>query len=127
VFPVLQNALLKLPNAVINDIGVTVSVLDSSIGSVAVNITFSGSSVQGPQNLLEVIDYSCGSGCTPRLTGLYMETRYWRSSSNITEEQSSDFHSYECGRRGKCDYTTGLCNCFLGYTGDNCDTLTTLV
>ena len=36
---------------------------------VAVKIRFTGSSVQGPQNLLIVEDYKCDAGCTPKLTG----------------------------------------------------------
>jgi len=94
----------------------------------AIKVRFTGTSVQGPQNLLVVEDYFCGDGCTPRLTGLTLETRetakVW---STIVEVTTSDFNSYECGRRGKCDYTTGLCQCFSGYIGDNCNTLTTLV
>jgi hypothetical protein len=93
-----------------------------------IKIRFTGSSVQGPQHLLVVEDYLCEAGCTPMLTGLPLETRktseVW---STIVEVTKSDFNSFECGRRGKCDYTTGLCQCFAGYIGDNCNTLTTLV
>jgi len=93
-----------------------------------VKIRFTGPSVQGPQHLLIVEDYLCGAGCTPQLTGLPLETRFSKSIwSTVVEITKSDFNSFECGRRGKCDYATGLCQCFAGYVGDNCNTLTTLV
>jgi hypothetical protein len=94
---------------------------------IRVNVTFTGPSVQGPQHLLKIESYECQSGCTPKLTGLRLQTRANHLQSNITEIVLADFNSYECGRRGKCDYTSGLCQCFLGYTGDSCQTLTTLV
>jgi hypothetical protein len=127
----IQLALLNLPNRVIDGITVAAA-LDSNFGVdsievVNVNISFTGPSVQGPQHILVVEDYECAAGCTPKLTGLPLQTRYNSYSSNATEVQLSDYNSYECGRRGKCDYTTGLCQCFTGYTGDNCNTLTTLV
>lgn len=94
---------------------------------VRVNITFTGPAVQGPQHLLKIETYECQKGCTPKLTGLRLQTRANHLQSNVTEIVLADYNSYECGRRGKCDYNTGLCACFLGYVGDNCNTLTTLV
>jgi len=127
----IQNALLSLPNKVIDGVTVAGSSLTSGaspvLGAFSVNITFTGSAVQGPQHLLVVEDYECSSGCTPKLTGLDLMTAFNLPHSNTTELQLSDFNSYECGRRGVCDYNTGLCQCFVGYTGENCNTLTTLV
>jgi len=137
----IQLALLSLPNKVID--GLTVSVTKGSTDMirdddgnaanlvvtdmVTVSVTFTGPSVQGPQHFLEVHDYECSSGCTPKLTGLSLNYKYDYYNSNITETTLADWNSYECGRRGKCDYETGLCQCFAGYFGDNCNTLTTLV
>jgi hypothetical protein len=120
----IQLALLNLPNRVID--GVTVTAGNTVDGFVRVNVTFTGNAVQGPQHLLVVEDYECGAGCTPRLDGLDVQTRYLMFHSNVSEARLADYNSYECGRRGKCDYATGLCQCFTGYTGDNCNTLTTL-
>ena len=134
-------ALLKLPNGVID--GVTVVGADSidgitndatiNAGDVVLYVTFTGPSVEGPQHLLQVEATTCTkAGCTPMITGLPLQTVVSATPSNkghngVWEKQDADFHSYECGRRGKCDYTTGLCACFTGYTGENCNTLTTLV
>jgi len=146
----IQLALLNLPNKVID--GVTVAGARSGAAVVHVNITFTGDRVQGPQHYLIVEDYECQAGCTPKIDGLKLQTRVDHLNSNIQEWVregpehathngpkdtmqavngregiSSDYNSYECGRRGSCDYTSGLCQCFTGYTGANCNTLTTLV
>jgi len=153
----IQLALLSLPNKVIDGVTVSIdrtkSTEDFLDGNYApsgsekniliVKITFTGSAVQGRQNWLTVEDYECSSGCTPKLTGLSLNYKYDHFLSNITavssvpnqlrnadadyQGQFGDYNSYECGRRGKCDYETGLCQCFAGYFGDNCNTLTTLV
>merc|ERR1712166_884916 len=35
----------------------------------------------------------------------------------------SDFeYATQCSNRGTCDYGTGTCTCFSGYSNDNCDT-----
>jgi len=128
----IQTALLSLPNRVIDGITVaagTSTPFGNTLGNtnVYVNITFTGNAVQGPQHLITIQDFECQAGCTPKLTGLDTMVATNQLSSNITELQLADFNSFECGRRGVCDYSTGLCNCFVGYTGENCNTLTTLV
>ena len=119
-----QLALLSLPNKVID--GVTVSGTAVS-ASLSMQVTFTGASVEGPQHLLVVEDYECSDGCTPKITGLFLETRESITGSSITETSLADYNSYECGRRGKCDYTSGVCGCFSGYTGASCNTITALV
>jgi hypothetical protein len=126
----IQLALLNLPNRVIDGITVAASNRDDvdHNGLITVNVTFTGEGVQGPQNMILVEDYECGNGCTPKIDGLDLQTRYGYDGkySNNTELQLADYNSYECGRRGKCDYGSGLCQCFSGYAGCACQVLTTL-
>jgi hypothetical protein len=129
-----QLALLSLPNRVID--GVTVSATSGTLsagdstalnGYLDLSITFTGAGVQGNQYPITMENYECYEGCTPKLTGLPLMTRYDRPGSNMTQTLMADHNSFECGRRGKCDYDTGVCECFTGYSGENCNTLTTLV
>jgi hypothetical protein len=141
-------ALLTLPNKVIDKCEVKVynklvvgptmsSFVDNHVADTPyhatmkrqtdIEIVFTGDAVQGPQNLLMVEDLLCDAGCTPKLTGLRLQYKTNFLQSNITETIAADKNSYECGRRGRCDYSTGLCDCFGGYTGENCNTQTTLV
>lgn len=117
-----QSALKALPNQVIDEVQVAGAY--NQYGNTAhLNITFVGTNVQGPQNLITVRAYECGDGCTPQLTGMILKP----TSQNVAELQLSDYNSYECGRRGKCDYTSGLCTCFGGYTGPTCGIISALI
>jgi len=128
-------ALLSLPNKVIDGVKVTVD-LKANVGMI-VDVEFTGNGVQGAQHPLWVEAYECASGCTPKITGLDIDTEVkvfanydsfsGEDGSGTGEHQLADQNSYECGRRGKCNYATGLCDCFSGYTGENCNTQTVLV
>jgi len=116
-----KTALEALPNRVIDKVDVAGDT--NGVDLVHLNLTFSGDHVQGPQYLVSVKANTCGDGCTPKLTGLELRNQW----ETILEVQNSDFNSYECGRRGKCDYASGICQCFEGYTGLSCNTITALV
>ena len=118
----IETALKKLPNKVIDDVSVGV---DSSVGSngVIITVTFTGSTVQGAQHPLEVLADECSEGCTPRITGLTNLRTFHASTLSTVEITTVGTHpvAYECGRRGKCNYATGLCDCYDGYAGDACN------
>jgi len=135
----IERALENLPNRVIDDVQVNGIRLDASGAqntvntallsrSIRFNVTFTGDMVQGAQNLLQVETTQCLDGCTPKITGLNLvpgSQTNWVVEDSFTD--STDYNSFECGRRGKCDYGTGTCTCFAGYTGVNCNTITALV
>jgi hypothetical protein len=121
-------ALEALPNRVITGVTVTSSAFQKDIGmGMALQITFDGDSVHGQQNLLEVVTNPCADGCTPKIDGLTNLVSNTNTTSNVRETTAADYNSFECGRRGKCDYETGLCACFEGYTGEACTSLTALI
>lgn len=131
----IQLALLGLPNRVIDGVSVVANIegkanvdtIGAAGAMVNVNITFTGNAVQGHQHPISVEAYECHDGCTPKITGLDLQTRTIFQTSSQNEAQKADYNSYECGRRGKCDYQTGLCECYSGYSGENCNTLVTLL
>merc|ERR1712118_441524 len=74
--------LLALPNKVID--GVKVNSTTQEDEGVSFLVYFTGTSVQGPQNLLMVDVAKCGDGCTPKLTGVDVQT-YGNDLSYVTE------------------------------------------
>jgi hypothetical protein len=124
----IKAALEALPNKVINGVTVTAAENATSTLELIVAVTFDGDSVHGQQNLLEVVADPCGDGCTPKVDGIAKKlVTNTNSLSKVVETGAADFNSFECGRRGKCDFDTGICACFEGYTGEACTSLTALV
>jgi hypothetical protein len=139
----MESALLALPNGVVDGVSVNMTVgagarSDLSSGTFVFSVYFSGTSVQGPQNKLIIEMASCGDGCTPKLGGVDVDSNVRKASTDnvfdvtrplvyIEETVKADYNNYECGRRGKCDYDSGVCECFEGYTGEHCGTQSALV
>jgi hypothetical protein len=143
----IKAALENLPNGVIDTVSVGVnfgsaySDYDDNWAQWLLNIkvTFTGAVVAGPQNFLIPEVDECLAGCTPKITGLNLvsvqdtfasgDVTYGTAGtySRVEEMERADYNNYECGRRGKCDYDSGMCECFEGYTGLACGTQTALV
>ena len=131
----IRSALVSLPRQIVSDIQVHaddhyVAGSDTADTFVA-NITFTGAGNQGFQHLMEFENLYCADGCTPMISGLDLFPTTGKPSAsltaNITEIVGGDLNSYECGRRGKCDYETGICECFSGFTGEFCGICTNLI
>jgi len=122
----IEVALEKLPNRVIDDVVVTVESSSGATG-VVINVSFNGHFVQGKQHKLEVLTDRCEVGCTPRITGLPNLRSFSDTTLSTVEITTIGSHqSYECGRRGKCNRKKGICECFTGYIGAACGTITAL-
>merc|ERR1711991_172962 len=91
---------------------VVILMMDNDI--LIMNVTFTGPNVQGNQHLLVVEDYNCQDGCFPKVTGF---KTFADDDGTVEHHIHADYNSYECGRRGKCDYDSGICQCFEGFTG----------
>jgi len=122
----IEKALKNLPNKVIDNVEVDVDLTGTGV---LIDVTFTGNFVQGDQHLLEVLTKECTIGCTPSITGLTNILTFpsVTSLSSVSVETPGSHNSYECGRRGKCNYDTGLCDCFAGFTGETCSIMTALV
>jgi len=130
----IETALKKLPDHALEDVVVSLvssgastacAAFDSSMTGgdsnfVAFEVEFTGAQVSGDQPLLDLLVDSCGAGCQPRRSGI------GSGDYVVGVDTSADGNAYECGRRGKCDYSTGICECFSGFTDEDCSTQSAL-
>jgi len=135
----IEDSLIALPNKVIDEIDVDVNFNSTMFDfglyrSMNIKFQMTGEKLVGRQNLFAVDAAEClYPGCSPKLAGLNLVTfqgsgaPLFVGENNLTswveETGVTDYNSYECGRRGQCDYQTGLCECFEGFTGPSCSIL----
>jgi hypothetical protein len=119
----IANSIKRLPQI---DFDVKVTVAYTSYTTTDVNVTFVGCNTQGDQPLLVAHTQFCGDGCTPKLTGLDLAYVNNIATSNVTVVNNNYNYNYECGRHGKCDYVSGECQCFNGFSGKGCSMQTSI-
>jgi hypothetical protein len=132
-----EAALNSLPDQTL-EVSVTGTTASSGCDE-AWEITFTGDQNPGDQTLLGVLARKCEEGCQPRIAGLdalirtstdaevdaVITVNYGTAATPETSAQAEG-QLYECGRRGKCDYATGVCECFSGFTDESCGTQSAL-
>jgi len=120
----INNALEQLPN------GVIPSVTVSATSNLIYVVTFDNAANSGVQNKL-LVDYKgCRrSGCAPWYNGMSSTTAGATISFAVTDNSASLTLSESsiCSEHGVCDTSSGLCKCFHGYYGLNCNEQTVLV
>lgn len=138
----IAEALNSLPNNVIDSVSVASSTSACSVETGIKNtknnlvnidllagytVSFDAYTNAGDQNLLSVSTVPCGNGCQPKISGLETASNEAILSAKVVVSQQAESNSYECGARGKCDGSSGICECFSGFTGESCSTVSTLV
>lgn len=133
----IKDALMSLPENIVND--VEVSMENNVAGKITYKVTFIGSANSGARNLLKCNYEGCNhDGCQPRYVGILptsnaMCTVEGAMNYNFETEgvqaasQTGTAEDAECSSRGLCDYSSGQCTCFEGYTGSACSVQTILV
>lgn len=125
-----MDALLSLPDHAIDQVNVEHTITSQYCdkgGSMPVSgwfITFLAHQTTGKQHILELMEQPCLDGCQPLTAGLTLDAN--DGFTSVTIEQASETNMYECSRRGKCDYDAGVCECFDGFTDEDCSVQSSL-
>jgi len=131
-----QTALEQLPNFVLQNVMVDFNFTLSGHGvtqaqsidhveaiDIVISVTFEGDQTSGDQYLIECLSENCPSVCYPVLSKPIGVT----GTCTVSTVQEATSLNYECSGRGKCNYDTGVCECFEGYTDEGCGTQTALI
>lgn len=126
--------LMALPHQLIDRVHVNATlgydiIWGQEVAFMSFMFKFTGKHTVGDQNLLHFKYKEC-IFCTPQLgmNGqlpvlhiLPKNVADVKFNNFVREVEHADWNDYECGRRGKCDYDTGYCDCYEGWVGEACD------
>lgn len=120
----IQNALEALPNFAIPTVEVDVQSNDKTGKKFKFQVDFKDGATTNLQAKLWVdTKTTCADSSQPKFPEVAtMTCTVTRVAASGTLKES-----LECGGRGLCDTTTGICSCFKGYYGDSCSHITTYV
>lgn len=138
-----KNALEELPNFAIPNATVKVA-YEAAPSRVAIIVWFVDSANSGEQHLLKVkyadssADVNDDANMQPRFTALcnvvssgtacdsfevnvVHSKKYWDGTAFVAWANGDQYEEdVQCSNRGKCDTSSGKCDCFEGYTGEAC-------
>jgi len=89
-------------------------------------ISYTGAMTSGNQYALECKTAFCDAGCQPRLANP-LDFKEHAECYVVDDYKLPNGVNIECSGRGACDYVTGLCSCYEGYTDEYCSTQTALI
>jgi len=88
-------------------------------------VTYKGSMTTGDQYALECRTAYCGAGCQPKIEHP-LDFKQHSDCKVMNNLVASIGVNWECSGRGLCS-STGVCECFEGYTDEYCSTKTAIV